>query len=137
MTVPERIEPAQYLLGAFQPNERIAILALDRIRRETVQRITRADKAASPEFQSWLRFKNANGSDIYVGMNPLKPDAATRTKEDIRAIRHLYIDLDYGGQEALRAVQNSPAVPEPNLVLTTSPGISNNADPVKPFFFLF
>jgi hypothetical protein len=30
-------------------------------------------------------------------MNPLKPDAATRTKEEIDAIRHVYIDLDYGG----------------------------------------
>jgi hypothetical protein len=27
---------------------------------------------------------------IYIGMNPLKNDAATRTKEDIESIRHLY-----------------------------------------------
>jgi hypothetical protein len=38
---------------------------------------------------------------ICIGMNPLKHDAATRTKEDIESIRHLYIDLDYGGSKAL------------------------------------
>ena len=39
--------------------------------RETIQRIARAQKAASPEFQAWLRHKNANGADVYVGMNPI------------------------------------------------------------------
>jgi hypothetical protein len=33
-----------------------------------------------PEFQAWLRYKNANGSDIYLGQNPLRQDASTRTK---------------------------------------------------------
>jgi len=42
---------------------------------ETIQRITSAQKASSPEFQAWLRYKNANGSDIYIGMNPLRQDA--------------------------------------------------------------
>jgi len=36
---------------------------------ETIQRITSAQKAASPDFQAWLRYKNANGSDIYVTWN--------------------------------------------------------------------
>jgi hypothetical protein len=34
---------------------------------------------------------------IYIGMNPLKKDAATRTKEEIETIRHVYLDLDQGG----------------------------------------
>lgn len=85
------------------------------------KQVTTAEKAGSPEFQAWLRHKNANGSDIHLGMNPLKPDAATRTKEDIDAIRHVYIDLDYGGARALEAVHKSAAVPKPNFVLTSSP----------------
>jgi hypothetical protein len=71
---------------------------------ETIQRITSAGKAASPEFQAWLRYKNASGSDIYIGMNPLKKDAATRTKEDIGSIRHVYLDLDHGARATLEAV---------------------------------
>ena len=103
-----------------QPNASPSLRSIDL--RETVQRITCAEKAASPEFQAWLRHKNASGSDIYIGMNPLKPDAATRTKEEIDAIRHVYIDLDYGGENALKEIQKSNLVPKPNFVLTSSPG---------------
>ena len=112
---------SEYITDNFEPSERIAVLVLNRSLRETTQRITTAQKAASPEFQAWLRYKNANGADIYVGMNPLKQDASTRTKDDIEAIRHLYIDLDHSGSAALEAIKNSDLVPQPNYVLNTSP----------------
>ena len=65
------------------------MLVLNRDFGETDQRISSAQKAASPEFQAWFRYKNANGSDIYIGMKPLKKDAAIRTKEDIERIAAL------------------------------------------------
>lgn len=55
-------------------------------------------------------------------MNPLRKHASGRTKEDIKSIRHVYVDLDHGGEEALNAIENSMAVPKPNYVLTSSPG---------------
>jgi len=112
---------SEYILDSFGPTDRIAMLVLNRDFGETIQRITSAQKAASPEFQAWLRYKNANGSDIYIGMNPLKKDASTRTKEDIESIKHVYIDLDYGGTEALEEIENSGVVPKPNYVLNSSP----------------
>ena len=113
--------PSEYILDNFEPTDRIAMLVLNKYFGETIQRLTSAEKAASPEFQAWLRYKNANGSDIYIGMNPLKKDASTRTKEDIKSIRHVYLDLDHGGPEALEAVENSSVVPKPNYVLNSSP----------------
>ena len=113
---------SEYILDNFEPRDRIAMLVLNRDFGETIQRLTSAQKGASPEFQAWLRYKNANGSDIYMGMNPLRQDAATRTKEEIESIRHVYLDLDQGGPEALESVRNSSAVPKPNYVLTSSPG---------------
>jgi hypothetical protein len=118
LTIPSAPE---YILDNFEHTDRIAVLVLNRQFGETIQRITSAQKAASPEFQAWLRYKNANGSDIYIGMNPLKKDAATRTKEDIESIKHVYIDLDHGGSEALEAIENSSVVPKPNYVLNSSP----------------
>jgi len=112
---------SEYILDSFEPADRIAMLVLNRDFGETIQRITSAEKAASPEFQSWIRYKNANGSDIYIGMNPLRKDASTRTKEDIESIRHVYLDLDHGGSEALEAVENSSVVPKLNYVLNSSP----------------
>ena len=120
---PKRASPtaSEYINDNFKPSDRIAVLVLNRNLGETTQRITTAQKAASPEFQAWLRYKNANGADIYVGMNPLKQDASTRTKDDIETIRHLYLDLDHGGSAALEAIKNSDLVPQPNYVLNTSP----------------
>ena len=113
---------SEYILDNFEQTDRIAMLVLNRDFGETIQRITSAQKASSPEFQAWLRYKNANGSDIYIGMNPLRQDASTRTKEEIDSIRHVYLDLDRGGPEALESVENSSAVPKPNYALTSSPG---------------
>src|SRR6266478_7078294 len=113
---------SDYILDNFEPRDRIAMLVLNRDFGETIQRLTSAQKGASPEFQAGLRYKNANGSDIYMGMNPLRQDAATRTKEEIETIRHVYLDLDQGGPEALESVEDSSVVPKPNYVLTSSPG---------------
>jgi len=112
---------SDYINGNFEPSDRVAVLILNRSCGETLQRITTAQKAASPEFQAWLRHKNATGADIYLGMNPLKRDASTRTKDDIESIRHVYLDLDHGGEAALETVENSSLVPKPNYVLQTSP----------------
>jgi DNA primase RepB-like protein len=113
---------SEYILDNFEPTDRIAMLVLNRELREVIQRIMSAQKAASPKFQAWLRFKNAAGSDIYLGMNPLRKNAATRRKEAVESIRHVYLDLDHRGPEALESVENSSAVPRPNYVLTSSAG---------------
>src|SRR5579872_1147167 len=121
--MPKQASPTAsvYVSDNFKPSDQIAVLVLNRNLGETTQRITTALKAASPEFQAWLRYKNANGADIYVGMNPLKQDASTRTKGDIEAIKHVYLDLDHRGQEALETIENSSVVPEPSYVLKSSP----------------
>ena len=112
---------SEYILDNFKPTDRIAVLVLNRQLGETTQRITTAQKASSPEFQAWLRYKNANGADIYVGMNPLQHHASTRTKDDIENISHVYLDLDHGGSASLEVLENSDLVPCPNYVLNTSP----------------
>jgi hypothetical protein len=126
MNAPEKPTPhvpsaSEYILDNFKPTDRIAVLVLNRQLGETTQRITTAQKASSPEFQAWLRYKNANGADIYVGMNALQHHASTRTKDDIEKISHVYLDLDHGGTASLEALENSDLVPRPNYVLNTSP----------------
>jgi hypothetical protein len=112
---------SEYILDNFKPTDRVAILVLNRQLGETTQRITTAQKASSPEFQAWLRYKNANGADIYIGMNALQHHASTRTKEDIEKISHVYLDIDHGGTASLEALENSELVPRPNYILNTSP----------------
>lgn len=118
----EPVTPVQYIRWLFDPTDKLALLVRTRDRGETTQRITTGARATEDSFQTWLRLKNDKQSgDVYIGMNPLKPEARTRTKENIYAIRHLYLDLDHDAERSLAAIEQSKLVPSPNVVLETSP----------------
>ena len=117
---PDSLSASDYILQNFEASDRIAVLVQGRRTGETIQRITTAKNAASEDFQEWLRHKNVS-SDVYIGMNALRPDAQSRTKEDIETIRHLYLDIDRKGALALETIENSGLVPRPNYILETSP----------------
>jgi len=117
---PKSLSASEYVLALFEPSDNVAVLARNRRTGQTVQRITTAETVAGPEFQSSLRRENSAGADIFIGMNPIKDGAYSRTKENIREIRHLYLDLDTNGREAVESIRNSPEVPAPNYVLDTS-----------------
>jgi len=55
-------------------------------------------------------------------MNPVREGSRNRTKEQIREIRHTYLDLDEEAGASLQAIRTSGDVPLPNFVLDTSPG---------------
>lgn len=79
--------------------------------RQTLQRMASAETD-----------QNRAGSDIFVGMNPLKDDASSRTKDNLKEIRHVYLDLDENAKAALADIRDSLDAPSPNFVLDTSPG---------------
>jgi RepB DNA-primase from phage plasmid len=116
------VTASEYVLDLFDPAENVAVLARHRATGKAIQRIARAETIAGPEFQRWLANQNAAGSDVFIGMNPVKDDAASRIKANIKDIRTVYLDLDRNGDESLHAIRNSAEVPPPNFVLDTSPG---------------
>ena len=119
---PRDLTASEYVFALFDPTDNVAVLVRNRSTRQTVQTIAKADAVANPEFQRWLSNQSAAGYDVYVGMNPIKDGAYSRTKEQIKDIHHVYLDLDRKGDEALEAIRNSTEVPPPNFVLDTSPG---------------
>ncbi|HXA79199.1 MAG TPA: DNA-primase RepB domain-containing protein [Candidatus Acidoferrales bacterium] len=119
---PKSLTAAEYVRALFETGENAAILVRNRGTGKTIQRIARAEAIASPEFQEWLAAQSAAGADVYVGMNPIAEGAYSRTKENIKDIRHAYLDLDRNGDASLEAIRKSPGVPAPNFVLDTSPG---------------
>jgi hypothetical protein len=119
--VPKPLTAPEYVRALFEPGDNAAILVRNRRTGKTVQRIARAEAIVSPKFQEWLAAQNAAGADVYVGMNPIKDGAYSRTRESIRDIRHVYLDLDRNGDASLEAIRNSPNIPGPNFVLDTSP----------------
>lgn len=111
-----------YIKDNFQPDDRLAVVIKSSSQNRLVQRICTAEQLAGFRFQAWLRFENARGGDIYVSMNPLKADARGRTKHDIAALRHLYLDLDLNGVQSLETIRKDNRLPSPSYVLNTSGG---------------
>src|SRR5580692_7222978 len=105
------LSAAEYVLALHPPEDRVAVLLRNRERGQTMQRILAAEAIASPPFLHWLVEQNDAGADIFLGMNPIKDGAYSRTKGDIKDIRHVYLDLDRKGDEALQAIRNSSEVP--------------------------
>jgi len=110
-----------FVLALHRPEDRVALLVRNRVRSRITQRILSAQDIASPSLIQWLTEQNEGGADIFLGINPVKNDSHGRTKEDIREIRHVYLDLDEDGPESLGAIRASGDTPAPNFVIDTSP----------------
>ncbi len=119
---PRFLSAPEYVLALHEPNDHVAVLVRNRSREQTMQRILPAETIASPPFQAWLKEQNEAGADIFVGMNPGKDGIPNRTKENVREIRHVYLDLDEDAGASLHAVRTSGDAPSPNFLLDTSPG---------------
>jgi hypothetical protein len=119
---PRFLTASEYVYALHTPSDHVAVLVRNRIRQQTTQRILSAETIASAPFQSWLREQNESGADIFIGMNPVREGSRSRTKEQIREIRHTYLDLDEEAGNYLQAIRTSGDVPPPNFVLDTSPG---------------
>lgn len=110
-----------YILENFEPDDRLAVVLIDRSSGVVTQRIASARQIASPEFQVWLKSENRSGRDVFVSMNALHEQARGRTREDVAAVRHLYLDFDENGTAAVRELRNREDMPEPNYLVNTSP----------------
>lgn len=119
---PRFLSAPEYVFALHKPNDHAAILARNRVRHQITQRILPAEAIASEPFQNWLHEQNQSGADIFIGMNPVREGSRNRTKEQIREIRHAYLDLDEEAGASLQAIRTSGDVPLPNFILDTSPG---------------
>ncbi|MCY3744640.1 MAG: DNA-primase RepB domain-containing protein [Acidobacteria bacterium] len=117
-------QAAAYLRALFHAEEHLALVAIDRIAgRHPEQRICQAGAVTAPKFQAFLRHLNAEGYDIFVSMNPVKPERRRREKQDVAKVRRLQLDLDRNGPESLHRVLadvHAGALPRPAAVVRSS-----------------
>lgn len=125
-----------YIRALFRDTDHVALLAVPRRppppESPVLQRITSAEDLSSARYQAWLRHLNAQGHDLFVGMNPLtgRPRAAgngkprpMREKQDVLEVRRLQLDLDKSGAESLQRVFDDVArgvLPRPAAVIRSS-----------------
>ena len=118
--------PHEFLRVNYNRDDRLAVVTIERGLDGQAGRVHHyfktAEEMASPEFQRMLRAANANGRDIYLTPNTLRDGATGRTKADVEEIRHIYLDVDVGGPEAVERILKAEGMPNPHHVLETSPG---------------
>src|SRR5689334_21185961 len=110
-----------YLRDNFRPNDRLAVVLINKRSDTVIQRLTTAERLASEEVQGWLREQNQQRFEVYVSMNALRGIARGRTKADVEAIRHVYLDFDDNGTAAVEALVKRPDLPKPNYLVNSSP----------------
>src|SRR4051812_41158739 len=113
---------AKYIRSNFRPNDRLAVVLIQKSTGCVIQRLSSADQIASDEFQRWLRYMNREKHEVYVSMNTLRQGSRGRTKVDLSEVRHVYLDFDVKGDEAVQNLRNREDLPMPNHLLESSPG---------------
>jgi len=113
--------PSRYIESHYEPSDRLAVVLINRQTGAIKHEFGSAEFLASPRYQAHLRAANAHGADVYLTVNALNPGAKRRTKTDVAAIRHLYLDIDDGGPAALNKLLLDRDMPKPHSVLETSP----------------
>ncbi|MBN9662290.1 MAG: hypothetical protein J0H49_29095 [Acidobacteria bacterium] len=114
--------PVRYLCENFRPDDRLAVVLIQKETHRVVQRIATAEKIAAPGFQAWLRHENAQRCEVYVSMNTIKLCSRGRTKDDIAEVRHIYLDFDDNGTAAVQVLMQRQDVPTPNYLVNSSSG---------------
>lgn len=106
----------------FQSEDWVAILLKNYRSGRVVQRVGSLASAASESVQAWLCAMNARRYNVYVSVNAIRRGERSRTRHAIAAVRHVFLEFDANGAEALQAVEARPDLPAPSYVLLSSPG---------------
>jgi hypothetical protein len=114
----------QFIDTLFAPNEVVALAFINPS--GVVQHsFVEASKANTREFFDALAKLNEN-FNIYAGMNPYKPElvgqSKGRTKDNVAEVKRLYVDVDENGAQTVENILTSGKVPQPTVVLESSPG---------------
>ncbi len=85
MGVLDRRAPRAFLQAAFEPDDAVAVFLKSYATGATAQRVVALRQATSERFLAWLRARNAERSNIYVGVNAV--DGRRRSRSRARCHR--------------------------------------------------
>lgn len=114
--------PPRYIRDNFRSTDRLAVVLIHKETGHVIQRVATAERIAEQDFQAWLRHQNAHRYEIYISMNALDEEARGRTKGDVAVVRHVYLDFDHDGTAKVQALMAREDIPQPNYVVSSSPG---------------
>ncbi len=121
MPVVDLRVPVRFLRTAFEAGDWIGVLLKTYRTGQATQRVVPLATAMSDRFQAWLSHRNAQGWNVYVGVNAYRP-GRSRRREAVAAVRHLFLEEDVDGPGLLAALSTRRDLPPPSYVLHSSPG---------------
>lgn len=121
MVLNDREAPLRFLRTGYEPTDWVAVFLKTYRTGDTAQRVVSVSEATSPCFQSWLCQRNANGWNVYVSVNAVRP-GRSRSRDAICGVRHVFLEEDADGPGLLAALTTRPDLPPPSYVLHSSPG---------------
>ncbi len=110
-----------FLRRLHRADDRVALVAIARPSGRVRQRLLHVEELLSRRSHAWLAHLNRKGCDLYVSVNPLRPDARGRTKADVAAPRHVFLDVDHDGDAVRARLLTHPSLP-PLVLIDSSPG---------------
>ena len=121
MATVDRHAPGRFLRTVFEPTDWVAIFLKSYERSRVAQRVGPVSWIQSDRFQRWLCAMNAHKYNIFVSVNAIASGHRSRTRDDISAVRHVFLDADNDGAAVLARVDARGDLPAPNYILHSSP----------------
>ena len=113
--------PIRFLETAYDPDDWVAVLLKSYETGETTQRVGPLACISDTRFQAWLRWRNLRHHNLYVSVNALAPNQRARTRAAVRAVRHVFLDIDQDASAILTRLTARDDLPAPSYVVQTSP----------------
>ena len=117
----DREAPLRFIRTVYEQDDWVAVFLKSYETGHTTQRVGPVSLVADARFQAWLRWRNLIRSNIYVSVNAIRPGRRSRTRESVRAIRHVFLEADHDGSQVLAAIGLRRDLPPLSYVLHSSP----------------
>ncbi len=114
-------EATRFLRICFGPEDWVALFLKGCDRARPAQRIGSLAWACRGDVREWLCERNAAHDNVYASANALVAGACLRTRVDVAAVRHVFLDVDQDAPGVLRQLEQRSDLPSPSYVLHTSP----------------
>jgi len=116
-------ETARHFLSlAFEPDDWVAVFLKAYDTGRVMQRVAPLATFCEPRRQTWLRVMNAYRFNVYVSVNAMTPGLRERTKQAVRAVRHVFLDVDEDAEGFVGRLATRNDLPAPSYVVHSSPG---------------
>jgi hypothetical protein len=111
-----------FLERAFEPDDWVAVFLKAYDTGRVTQRVAPVAMFCQPRWQAWLRVMNACRFNVYVSVNAMTPGRRERTKQAVRAVRHVFLDVDEEASRVVERVAIRTDLPDLSCVVHSSPG---------------